>query len=205
MPKLYLIVRFECHNATQPSCRTHDISITGMPIALEDDHTRLLATYTVIDNEAPNGPWTYRVAADIIKMTGRGLHISYGSMSRDGAMERLQKIPEFAKENGEERQKHYQTESDDLLPWEEVETEGNSGPEYTEAEIRWMNKTCVRIKLRSDSYCWYKLVSADVEDMSKYKAVEEKEAEEKEEVEKGGDKKRRKTRAGEALGDDMVS
>jgi len=175
MPQVYLIVRFDSTNESKPSYRTHDITITGMPIILADDHTRLVKDYTIIDDKALDGPWTYRVAVDIIKMAGKGLHISYGATSRDEALQKLDEIPYFAKESDKERRK------DDHVP---------------KARSDWLGETCVRIKLREDSYCWYELISADVEDLAKYKAVEESADHEE-------DRKRRRMEVEDAVGEDM--
>ncbi|KAF2821293.1 hypothetical protein CC86DRAFT_426530 [Ophiobolus disseminans] len=175
MPTLYLIVRFDSNNHLQPSYRTHDITLTGLPILLANDETRTVQEYMIIDEEVTNDPRIYRIAVDIDKMAGKTLHISYGTTSRDDALKRLQNIPTFAEESGKER----------------------GGDDHnTRARIKWMGQTCVRIKLRESSFCWYELVPVDVEDRATDKAVEE-------DAEKGRDRKRRKTEVEDAVGKDM--
>jgi hypothetical protein len=65
MPKLYFIVRHDSTTNSKPSCRTVDISVTGMPFALESDKTRLVETYTVVDEEASDGPWVYDIPIQV--------------------------------------------------------------------------------------------------------------------------------------------
>jgi len=62
MPKLYFIVRHDSTTYSKPSCRTIDISVTGMPFALASDKTRLVEAYTVVDEEASDGPWLYDIS-----------------------------------------------------------------------------------------------------------------------------------------------
>ena len=108
-------------------------------------------------------------------MTGKDIHISYGTVSRDDAKQRLQSIPQFVRESDKERTKD----------------EPN-----VRAEVQWTGQTCVRIKLRKNSFCWYELITVDVEDRAKWKFEEN-------DADKGGDKKRRKREVEEAVGEDM--
>jgi hypothetical protein len=90
MPRLYLIVRFETSENIQPSYKTSDVTITGIPAVLSENPTRLCSTYTIIDEDDPGGPWTYRVAVDILKVANAAVHISYGTISYNDALQRLQ-------------------------------------------------------------------------------------------------------------------
>jgi hypothetical protein len=103
MPRLYLMLRFEADNETRSSCRTTDITITGLPAALEADRLRTVKTYMVIDDHDPSGPWTYRVAFEIINMDGKDMHVVYSTVSRDDTLRQLKKILGYIREGDEER------------------------------------------------------------------------------------------------------
>ncbi|KAH3968339.1 hypothetical protein HBH98_170730 [Parastagonospora nodorum] len=191
MPSLYFIVRFEAANESKSSCRTRDITITGLPAALEADTTRTVKTYTVIDEEVAGGPWTYRVAFDIINMNGKDMHVSYGSVSLDDALHHLKEITNFAKEHDAERIRN------DNMRNKDPEDDSYDAPDSNDrAEIQWENGTCVKIRLRRDSFLWYELYTVNVEDRANWKASEP-------DVQEGGDKKRRKLDIEEAVGEDM--
>jgi hypothetical protein len=162
MPRLYLIVRLESTKAsTKPSYKTHDISITGVPAALSDDPTRMIATYTVIDEQSQ---WTYLVGVEINDVDGDDIHISYGTLSHGDAMHILQQMPDYIKEIDKTRHKVARK---------------------TPAAVEKAGDACIEIKLRDDMFLWYEIVTVDVVDRGLYKA-------QKEDVDKGGDEKRRK-------------
>ncbi|EAT78839.2 hypothetical protein HBH56_120580 [Parastagonospora nodorum] len=191
MPSLYFIVRFEAANESKSSCRTRDITITGLPAALEADTTRTVKTYTVIDEEVAGGPWTYRVAFDIINMNGKDVHVSYGSVSRDDALHHLKEITDSVKEHDAERVKNDNMRNKD--PEDDIYDAPDSNDK---AEIQWEDDTCIKIRLRRDSFLWYKLYIVDVEDRANWRAKEP-------DVQEGGDKKRRKMDIEVAVGEDM--
>jgi hypothetical protein len=153
MPQLHLIVRFESEEKTQPPHKITDITITGLPANLEFDMNKIVDTYTVIDSEAANGPWTYRIAVHIDKepFCEKDVHISYGTISLDDALERLRRIPEAVKEASEDRE----------------------GDEHTSA--KWVGQTCVHMRLRRESFMWYESITVDVEDRAKWVAKETEE------------------------------
>ncbi|KAF1917345.1 hypothetical protein BDU57DRAFT_162245 [Ampelomyces quisqualis] len=174
MPQLYLLVRSESEEKILPPHKVTDITITGLPASLEFDTEKIVDTYTVTDNDAADGPWAYRVAVHIDKeaFCEKGLHISYGTMSREDALERLKKIPKSVKEANKMR-----------------EGDENAG-------VKWASTTCVRIRLRKERYMWYELITVDVEDRAKWVAKE------KEEAEEGRARKKSKLEIQEAVGED---
>jgi len=100
MPRLFLIVRFSAPDSELPTHLTHDIAISGVPATLSSDTTRELATYHIVDDK---DSCTYRVAVSTPIAPDVSVHISYGTTSRDEAMERLQKMPGFIWESDKER------------------------------------------------------------------------------------------------------
>ncbi|KAH7076072.1 hypothetical protein FB567DRAFT_632362 [Paraphoma chrysanthemicola] len=176
MPSLYFIVRFDANRNEKPPFNTTDVSITGVPATLSRDGSRTYHTYTVIDEEAADGPWSYRVAIDIAKARGADVHINYGTLSEEDAFDRLKRIPEDIKESDKERRL--------------------SHPDYfVKAEVTWQGDICLEVKLRADSFCWYELVTVEVNDLGQgLGAVDE--------ADRGGDKKRRRTEIEQVLGED---
>jgi hypothetical protein len=173
MPRLYLIVRFDTSDSSQPSYNTTDITITGVPAALSDDPTRIFSTYTVIDEEDPGGPWIYRVAVEIVKVAKDNVHISYGTLSYDDALQRLQDLPHHIRESDKER----------------VQDEAN-----VKAEVVWADAKRLKAKLRKGRFLWYELVEVDAENRANWKAHED--------ADRGVDKKRRRVEVEEAVGGD---
>jgi len=191
MPRLYFIVRFEADNEMRSSCRTKDITITGLPAALEADTMRTIKTYTVIDEEVAGGPWTYRVAFEIINMDGKDMHVSYGSVSRDDTLQRLNGIVNIVKKHDADRIKN------DNIGNKDPEDEIYDMPDSNDrAGVGREVDKCVKIRLRADRFLWYELFVVDVEDRANWKAKEP-------DVQEGGDKKRRKLDIEEAVGEDM--
>jgi hypothetical protein len=168
MPSIYLIVRFESANNTSPSFRTYDLTTKKLPSNLQGSKLHTIKDYTVI-NDAATGPAIYHAAVEIIKMDDKDVHISWGTMSRDEATARLQKIPKYAKESGVERHKVNKN---------------------TSTHVRWKDPMTVEIELtarKPDSPClWYQLVEVEVGD-------EEEEEKVKVEIDKGREGKKRKT------------
>jgi hypothetical protein len=164
MPRIYLIVRSDTSDSFQPSYNTTDITITGVPASLSDDPTRVFSTYTVIDEEDPGGPWIYRVAVEIVKVAKHNVHISYGTLSYDDALQRLQDLPHYIRESDKKR----------------VQDEAN-----VKAEVVWADAKRLKVKLRKGRFLWYELVEVDAENRANWKAHEE-------DANREGDKKRRK-------------
>ncbi|KAH7065787.1 hypothetical protein BKA63DRAFT_585777 [Paraphoma chrysanthemicola] len=179
MPSLYFIVRFDADRNEKPPFNTTDVSITGVPAALSRDGSRIYHTYTVIDEEAADGPWTYRVAIDIAKARGTDVRINYGTLYENDAFERLKRIPEDIKESDKERKHNH--------------------PDYfVKAKVTWQGDACLEVKLRTESFCWYEMVTVEVNDLGQgLEAVDE--------ADRGGDKKRRRRRTEieQAVGEDM--
>jgi hypothetical protein len=175
MPRLYVIVRFETSENIQPAYNTSDITITGVPVSLSENPTRLFSMYTVIDEEDPGGPWTYRVAVDIVKVANANVHISYGTISYSDALQRLQALPHQIRESDRDR----------------VREEAN-----VKAEISWSGDSRPKVKMRKGRFLWYELVVVDVENRANWKAPEE-------DADKGGDKKRRRVEEQETIGSDL--
>jgi hypothetical protein len=174
MPRLYLIVRFDTSDSSQHSYNTTEITITGVPAALSDDPTRIFSTYTVIDEEDPGGPWIYRVAVEIVKVAKDNVHISYGTLSYDDALQRLQDLPHHIRESDKER----------------VQDEAN-----VKAEVVWADAKRLKAKLRKGRFLWYELVEVDAENRANWKAHED--------ADRGVDKKRRRVEVEEAVGGDF--
>lgn len=192
MPRLYFIVRFEADNEMRSSCRTKGVTITGLPAALEADTTRTVKTCTVIDEEVAGGPLTYRVAFEIINIDGKDMHVSYGSVSRDDAFQRLNGIAKMVKEHDPDRIKN------DNMGNKDPEDEIYDVPDSNDrAGVGREVDMCVKIRLRADRFLWYELFIVDVEDRANWKAKEP-------DVQEGGDKKRRKLDIEEAVGEGMV-
>jgi hypothetical protein len=175
MPRLYVIVRFETSENIQPAYNTSDITITGVPVSLSENPTRLFSMYTVIDEEDPGGPWTYRVAVDIVKVANANVHISYGTISYSDALQRLQALPHQIRESDRDR----------------VREEAN-----VKAEISWSGDNRLKVKMRKGRFLWYELVVVDVENRANWKAPEE-------DADKGGDKKRRRVEEQKTIGSDL--
>jgi hypothetical protein len=175
MPRLYVIVRFETSENIQPAYNTSDITITGVPVSLSENPTRLFSMYTVIDEIDPGGPWTYRVAVDIVKVANTNVHISYGTISYSDALQRLQALPHQIRESDRDR----------------VREEAN-----VKAEISWSGDNRLKVKMRKGRILWYELVVVDVENRANWKAPEE-------DADKGGDKKRRRVEEQETIGSDL--
>jgi hypothetical protein len=192
MPRLHFIVRFDSSSSVKPTYRATDISITGLPAALEYDETRLFDTHTVIDGEVPGGPWTYRVAIEIAKEANKGLHIVYGTSDRNDAVQRLQSISKWIPEGKEERQRSYEAINHYL-----EERKRDIEDENFEAQVLSSSQTCVKIKLRKRSFCWYELVSADVADRDKVDTKETTDLNRSEEQE------RRRKEVEDVVGEDM--
>jgi hypothetical protein len=176
MTRLYLIVRFETSKNIQPSYNTSDVTITGIPAVLSENPTCLCSTYTIIDEDDPGGPWTYRVAVDILKVANAVVHISYGTISYSDALQRLQNLPHQIRESDRER------------PQEEVNVK---------AEFSWGggNKLKFKIRRAPAHFLWYELVVVNVENRAIWKAQEE-------DADKSGDKNRRRVQVQEAVGGD---
>jgi hypothetical protein len=176
MPRFYLIARFETSENIQPLYSTSDVTITGIPAFLSENPTRLSSTYTIIDKDDPGGLWTYRVAVDIFKVANTAVHISYGTISYNDALQRLQNLLHQIRESDKER------------PQEEVNVK---------AEVSWVggNKLKVKIRRTPTRFLWYELIVVDVENRAIWKAQEE-------DADKGGDKKRRRVQVQEAVGGD---
>lgn len=175
MPQFHLIVRTESEEKVLPPHKITDITITGLPADIEFDKSKIFDTHTVIDSEANNGSWTYRIAVHIDKEPSceRDVHISYGTMDREDALRRLRTIPDAVIEANESR-----------------------GEADEKASAKWCGMTLIHIRLRRDTWMWYELVTVDVEDCGKWVANEEKETEE------GRAGKRRKLEIQEAVGED---
>jgi hypothetical protein len=146
MPRLYLIVRLESTEAsTKPSYKIHDISITGVPAALSDDPTRMISTYTVIDEQSQ---WTYLAAIQINEVDCGDVHISYGTLSRGEAMHILEQMPGYIKEIDKTRHKVARK---------------------TPATVEKAGDVCINIKLRDGQFLWYEVVTVDAVDREMYK------------------------------------
>jgi hypothetical protein len=175
MPRLYLIVRFETSENIQPSYNTSDITITGILASLSENPNRIFSMYTVIDEEDLGGPWTYRVAVDIVKVANANVHISYGTISYSDALQRLQALPHQIRESDRAR----------------VQEEAN-----VKAEVSWAGESRLKVKLRKGRFLWYELVVVDVQNRANWKTQEE-------DTDKGGVKKLRRVEVEEAVGGNL--
>jgi hypothetical protein len=142
MPRLYFILRFEADDETRSSCRTKDITMTGLPMALEADTVRTVKTYTAIDDDTTGTPWAYLVAFEIIKIEGKGIHVSYDTASRDDALQRFKKTPEYVIEGDKERPKNDKLLNADL--GDEHEDEGYEHETDYKAEFHSKEKLMSR-------------------------------------------------------------
>jgi len=97
-------------------------------------------------------------------MPGKGLHITYGSASRNDAFHRFQKMPTYIDEGEAERHRSFAA----INQFEE-EKEGDIKDEDFKAEVAWSGQTCVRIRFRKKSYCWYEFMVVEVEDRASSK------------------------------------
>jgi hypothetical protein len=163
MPLIHFIVRFEADNATKSSCRTFDITKNGLPLALEVDTKRTVKTYTVIDDKANDGPWTYTFAFEIIKMEGKDMHVSFGTVSYTDAVDRMVDVVDRMREIDPERIRNDNT-------WNKDPEDEMYDVEDTEdrAEITWETDHCVRIRLREKKFLWYELCTVNAEDRAKW-------------------------------------
>jgi hypothetical protein len=175
MPRLYLIVRFETSENIQPSYDTSDITITGILASFSEDPNLIFSMYTVIDEEDLGGPWTYRVAVDIVKVANANVQISYGTISDSDALQRLQALPHQIRESDRAR----------------VQEEAN-----VKAEVSWAGESRLKVKLRKGRFLWYELVVVDVQNRANWKAQEE-------DTDKGGVKKLRRVEVEEAVGGNL--
>jgi hypothetical protein len=172
MPRLYFIVRLEADNETRSSWRTKDITMTGLPMALEADTMRSVETHTVIDDDTTSTAWTYLVAFEMIKMEGKDIHVAYRTASRDDALQRFKKISQSVIEGDEERIKDDNLWNTDIEDDEdEDEDERHKRNTNDKAEIPFRGEAYIKIKLRQDSYLRYELTSVDVEDRANRKVT----------------------------------
>jgi hypothetical protein len=131
------------------------------------------------------------VAIETIKMPGKGLHITYGSASRNDAFHRFQKMPTYIDQGEAERQRSFAA----ITQFDE-EKVGDNEDEGFRAEVAWSGQTCVRIRFRKKSYCWYEFMVVEVENRARLEGQDE------EETGGGGNRKRRKREVEEAAGED---
>jgi hypothetical protein len=149
MPRLYLIVRFDSNQNLKLPYKITDLSSIGSHASLEGDEHRLSDTYAIINDEAADRPWTYRVAVDIAKETGAQVLVQHGTLSRVDALERFKRIPDLVKEGDKERKHAYKDGS------------------FTKATLNWRSDICVEVKLRKNTICWYELIIMSVEEFNK--------------------------------------
>jgi hypothetical protein len=165
MSRVYLLVRLQSENSASPSYRTHNITTAELPDALQTSTLHTIKEYAIIDEDA-DGPGIYRIAIDIVTVIGKDMHICYGTTSYNDAVQRLHKIPQYAKELDKERRKI------------------NSS---TTLECRWIKPTCIEFVFKAQEevgFLWYELVEVMVEDQAKSDVEEE--------IDQERDKKRRK-------------
>jgi hypothetical protein len=129
----------------------------------------------------------------MIKMKDKDIHISYGTASHDKVLQRFKKISQHVIEGDEERMNNDNIWNADIE--DENEDERHEHGTNDKAKISFRGEACIKIKLRQDSYLWYELISVDVEDRVNWKVTEQ-------DVDKGGDRQRRKREVEEAVGEE---
>lgn len=143
MPHVYLIVRFTTKTHDKPAYSTTDVTMKGISRALYDDASRRFTAYEV-DNEDPqNGqPARYLIAVDVDRHAVDEVKVSYGTTHYEDTKFRFHRLPKQIKESDKER-----------LKWE--------GHTNDKAVIRLEGETGIRVKMRSNSFLWYELVTID--------------------------------------------
>jgi hypothetical protein len=141
MPRVHLILRFDSSSDKKPLLETSDITTNGDPACSKTENPYGTTTYTIIDDKTDD---TYRVTIEVPRKDNDNVHVSYGSTSREDVLPRLTKIPGYMRESDIKRTEH-------------------QGDNVDKAVISWWGDSCIRIKLRKDSFMWYEVVAIDVE------------------------------------------
>lgn len=124
-------------------------------------------------------------------MNGRDMKIIDSTTSYADAQTKIESIPTFVEESDKDRQKLYSRvwENDEELP------------EAVKAEVKWMGKSCVRVKLKKKSFSWYELVTVDVVDIDIGESGDENVSEDvpehvsEDDIVRHGKKRKRKVKA----------
>jgi hypothetical protein len=162
MPRLYLIVRLESIEASTKPSYKTHDISITGVPAALSDDPTRIISACTVIDE--QSQWTYLVGVEINEADGDDVHVSYGTLSHKEAMHVLEQMPDYIKEIDKTRHKVAQK---------------------TPAAVEKAGDVCIMIKLRDDMFLWYEVVIIDVLDREMYKA-------QKEDVSKGGNKKRRK-------------